>query len=174
MPEILKIAELGEPILRQEAQTVGNILSESIEALVDNMFATVRSVKGVGLAAPQVFMPIRLFVVDSGPSERYPDAPESDPFAVINPQIISYSDEVEKGWEGCLSIPVIRGIVPRHTHIEVIYTNLSGAEKCEVHTGFIARIIQHEFDHLNGVVFLDRVESTMDIITENQYRKLKE
>jgi peptide deformylase len=93
------------------------------------------------------------------------------PTAVINPEIIRLSDELEKGWEGCLSIPGIRGLVPRSTRIVVRYITHEGNVREEEFTGFIARVFQHEYDHLNGTVFLDRVESTWDIITEKEYAR---
>ncbi len=108
----------------------------------------------------------------SQPNKRYPNAPKMQPKAIINPKILSYGDEVEKDWEGCLSLPNVRGKVPRPTKIEVRYLTQNGEVVEEVLEGFLARIFQHEFDHLNGKVFIDRVESTLDIVMEREYRKI--
>lgn len=90
---------------------------------------------------------------------------------MINPQIIAHSPEIVKGWEGCLSIPGIRGLVPRHQAIEVEYTSREGQLQRQELTDFVARIVQHEYDHLDGVVFLDRVEITRDLMTEQEYQQ---
>lgn len=90
---------------------------------------------------------------------------------MINPQIISHSTETLKGWEGCLSIPGIRGLVPRYQAIEVEYTSRDSQQHRQELTDFVARIFQHEYDHLDGIVFLDRVESTQDLMTEQEYQQ---
>ena len=136
------------------------------------MLATLRDANGVGIAAPQVGESSRLFIVASRPNPRYPDAPLMEPEVVINPEILERSDEVVKGWEGCLSIPGIRGHVPRHRRIRVQYVNAEGHEIERVFSDFVARVFQHEYDHLEGVVFLDRLESMNDVMTEKEYQKL--
>ena len=121
------------------------------------------------LASPQVYEPLTLFILASKPSPRYPNAPLMEPTAIINPEILWVSDKIEKGWEGCLSIPGLRGIVPRHQEIGVRYQTRN-VEVVEVEfTDFICRVFQHEFDHLQGVVFIDRLESTLDLMTEKEY-----
>jgi peptide deformylase len=172
MAEILEIEELGNPILREKAKHVDNIGDEYIQNLIDNLSETVSAVNGVGIAAPQVAACYQIFIIYSHPNPRYPDAPKTEPLEVINPKIISRSDEMVKDWEGCLSIPGIRGLVPRHKSISVEYTNRYGHKKAEELEDFIARIFQHEYDHLNGIVFLDRLESVNDMITEKEYIKL--
>lgn len=91
---------------------------------------------------------------------------------MINPKILSKAETKIKDWEGCLSIPGIRGLVPRYDFVTVEYLNRSGKRKMETLTGFIARIFQHEFDHLHGTVFLDRLDSTKDVITEKEFHRL--
>ena len=172
MADILELTELGNPILREVAKDVKDVADDEVQKLIDDMLVTVTDANGVGLAAPQVDSSLRIFVMASYPNPRYPDAPEIDPYEVINPEIISVSDEMEEDWEGCLSIPGIRGIVPRHKEIEVKYMDRFGREKKEVINDFLARVFQHEFDHLEGIVFLDRLESSMDIITDKEYMKL--
>lgn len=171
MTEILQIAQLGNPILRQPAQNIENVRDERIQTLIDNLISTVAQANGVGIAAPQVAQSYRLFIVASRPNPRYPNAPEMEPTAILNPRVITHSDEVVKGWEGCLSIPGIRGLVPRYQAIEVEYTSRNGKLQRQEFTDFVARIFQHENDHLDGIVFLDRLESTRDIITEQEYQQ---
>ncbi len=171
MTEILQIAQLGNPILRQQAQNIENVRDERIQKLIDNLISTVAQANGVGIAAPQVAQSYRLFIVASRPNPRYPNAPEMEPTAILNPRVIGHSDEVVKGWEGCLSIPGIRGLVPRYRAIEVEYTSRNGKLQRREFTDFVARIFQHENDHLDGIVFLDRLESTRDIITEQEYQQ---
>lgn len=168
---VLEIIQLGHPLLRSSAQVVDNIQDQNIQNLIDNLIATVGQANGVGIAAPQVAESYRLFIVASRPNLRYPNAPTMEPTAMINPKILAHSTEVVKGWEGCLSIPEIRGYVPRYEAIEIEYTDRNGKLQKQELTDFVARIFQHEYDHLNGIVFLDRLESTHDIITEQEYQK---
>lgn len=171
MAEILEVIQLGHPLLRAPAQVIENIHAERIQKLIDDLMATVGQANGVGIAAPQVAQSDRLFIVASRPNLRYPHAPTMEPTAMINPHILAHSTEVEKGWEGCLSVPGIRGNVPRYRAIEIEYTDRNGKLQKQELIDFVARIFQHEYDHLNGIVFLDRLESTQDIITEQEYQK---
>lgn len=167
----LQIAQLGNPVLRQPAQLVNNIQDKRLQQLIDALIATATVSNGVGIAAPQVSQSCRLFIVASRPNQRYPNAPQMEPTAMINPHIIAHSPEVVKGWEGCLSVPGIRGLVPRYQAIEVEYTSRNGTKNRQEFTDFVARIFQHEYDHLDGIVFLDRVESTQDLMTEQEYQQ---
>jgi peptide deformylase len=171
MAETLPIIQLGNPMLRQKAAWVENIQSPEIQQLIDDLIVSVGKANGVGIAAPQVAESIRLFIVASRPNARYPHAPEMAPTAMINPKIVGHSQEVVKGWEGCLSVPGIRGLVPRYQTIEVEYTDREGQQQRQELTDFVARIFQHEYDHLEGMVFLDRVESTNDMMTEAEYQQ---
>ena len=171
MPEILQLSQLGNPVLRRRSQFVENIQADRIQELIDNLISTVQQANGVGIAAPQVAMGDRLFVVASRPNLRYPQAPHMEPTAMINPRIIASSTETVKDWEGCLSIPGIRGLVPRSRSIEIEYTSRDGQLHRQEFTDFVARIFQHEHDHLDGIVFLDRVESTQELMTEDEYQK---
>ena len=172
MAEVLEITELGNPVLRLKANEVQNIYDPDLQALIDNMVLTTKEASGVGLAAPQVDKSLRIFIVSSYPNKRYPDAPEMIATPVINPEIIDYSSEMVKGWEGCLSIPGIRAPVPRHKFIDVRYTDRYGKPVEERLHDFVARIFQHEYDHIEGIVFLDRLEDNSEIITEKEYFKL--
>lgn len=172
MSTLLQVAQLGSPILREKARPVADITDPKIRQLIDNLIATVMDVNGVGIAAPQVYQPYRIFIVASHPNPRYPNAPEMEPTPMINPKLVSHNDVKDKDWEGCLSIPGIRGLVPRFTEIEIEYTDRKGKKQKAEFTDFIARIFQHEYDHLEGIVFLDRVKSTKEIIAEKEYQRL--
>lgn len=167
-----QIAKLGEPILRQKAKKVKDINSKEIKELVKKMLHCVKKSKGIGLAAPQIFESYRVLVISSAPNERYPNAPFMKDEVLINPKIIKKSKTKEKGWEGCLSIPGIRAKVPRYKSIEVEYTTIDGSLKQVVFEDFIARIFQHEYDHLKGKVYLDRVEKNKEIVSEEVYFKM--
>ncbi len=171
MAEILDIIELGHPILREKARSIDYIQDDRIQTLIDNLLATVQKANGVGIAAPQVAQSYQLMIVASRPNLRYPNAPMMEPTPIVNPRILAHSDETVKGWEGCLSIPGIRGNVPRYQAIEIEFLDRFGKlQKMEM-TDFVARIFQHEFDHFNGIMFLDRVESNHDLVTEKEYQK---
>lgn len=172
MPKLLQIAQLGCPILRRKAVVVKNVESKEIQALIDDLILTVKDVDGVGIAAPQVYESKQIFILASHPNSRYPKAPKMKPTAVINPKIISHSQKTIKDWEGCLSISSIRALVPRYDSIVVEFTTKQGKLVQHQFKGFIARIFQHEPDHLDGLVFLDRVETNKDIITEKEYQKI--
>jgi peptide deformylase len=171
MPVIRQISQLGHPVLRAPVTAINFPASEPIRSLVADMLETLRDSNGVGIAAPQVFESAAIFIVASRPNPRYPDAPSMDPEIVFNPEIIERSPELVKDWEGCLSIPGIRGEVPRHRQIKVRYQTIEGQVVERDFSDFVARIFQHEDDHLRGIVFLDRLESTRDVITEKEFQK---
>jgi peptide deformylase len=172
MGKVRNVHQLGSNVLREVAEMVEDVKSKEIEELIDDLILTCRATQGVGIASPQIGVSKRIFIMASQPNKRYPNAPKMQPKAIINPEILSYGNEVEKDWEGCLSLPNVRATVPRATKIEVRYTTAKGEEVQEVLEGFLARIFQHEFDHLNGKVFIDRVESTLDIVMEREYRRM--
>lgn len=172
MAQLLQIAQLGNPVIRKKASPVKEVSSPGMQKLIDDLIATCFETDGVGIAAPQVCQSKAVFILASHPNPRYPNAPKMKPTAVINPKILAHSQTVEKDWEGCLSIPGLRGLVPRFTWVRVEYVTRQGTRVRKNYEGFAARIFQHEFDHLQGVVFLDRIESTKDIVTENEYRRI--
>lgn len=167
-----QIAQLGHPVLREPVRKIADPLEPAVQSLIDDMLATVADVNGAGIAAPQVYESLALFIVASRPNLRYPDAPAMEPAAMLNPEIVSASAELEKGWEGCLSIPGLRGLVPRHRRISVRYLDRGGRLREEELEGFLARVFQHEYDHINGVLFIDRVESTLELMSEKEYLRL--
>jgi len=167
----LQIAQLGHPVLRQRASEVADPHGSGIQELIGDMLLTMTDGNGVGIAAPQVYVGSRVFIMASRPNPRYPNAPTMDPVAVTNPEITWRSDDTQTDWEGCLSIPGIRGLVPRHTEIRVSYMTLDGVCIEQHYTDFVARVFQHEYDHLEGVSFLDRVATTRDIVTEKEWMR---
>src|SRR4029079_2906634 len=159
---ILKVARMGHPVLRAKAKAVdpGDIKSPRIQQLVDDMLETMKEYHGVGLAAPQVHESVRIFVAGFAP---HPDDDEEDnrvPLMVlINPEITPLTAEVAEDWEGCLSIPEIRGLVPRAKEIEVKAYDRKGRRISIQRKNFTVRRSEHETDHLDGVLFFDRMKS---------------
>ena len=153
---ILKVARLGHPVLRTRARPLeeNQIKSQVIQKLVDDMIETMHEYQGVGLAAPQVHIGLRLFVAGV-------DDPEVgvSPVVMVNPEISPIGEAAEDDWEGCLSVPDIRGRVSRQAEILVRALDRHGHERTMTASGFEARMIQHETDHLDGVLFLDRMSS---------------
>lgn len=174
MRELLEIVELGHPVLRRKAKHVRTIKNFDVQTLVGNMISALVQVGGMGIAAPQVNESLRIFIIASHPTPNYPQAPEMEPIAIINPTILDFSKQMENGWEGCLSIPGIRAMVPRHRWVRVRYRSRDGMAKEDVFRGFVARIFQHEYDHLDGIVYLDRIKNTRQIISEKEFVRLME
>ncbi len=172
MGKVRNVKQLGAEVLREVAKDVEDVKEQETQELIDDLILTCRATEGMGIASPQIGVSKRIFIMASQPNRRYPNAPKMQPKAIINPKILSYGDEIEKDWEGCLSLPNVRGKVPRSTKIEVRYLTQDGEVVEEVLEGFLARIFQHEFDHLNGKVFIDRVESILDVVMEREYRRI--
>lgn len=166
-----EILQLGHPLLRKIAKPV-DVFNDQYQALFDDLIEFVVSRKGAGIAAPQVGISERFFILSSRANERYPDAPNMEPLVIVNPDIINHSDEIIEDWEGCLSIPDLRARVPRYASITVSYLTRHGEHIETEYSGFIARVFQHEIDHLNGTVFLDRVENTHTIMMEQEWLKM--
>jgi peptide deformylase len=172
MTQILEIAQRDQPILSQIARPVTDIKEYSTQILIDSLIFTAQQANGVGIAAPQVYQSQRLFILASRPNPRYPQAPLMEPIAIINPRILDRSTEMVKDWEGCLSVDGVRGLVPRYQVIAVEYYDRWGQLQKQEFTDFVARIFQHELDHLNGILFVDRVESPDDLYTEAAYQAI--
>ncbi|HVL67364.1 MAG TPA: peptide deformylase [Vicinamibacterales bacterium] len=161
---ILKVARMGHPVLRQKARplTASEMRDPQLQRLIDDMFETMAEYGGVGLAAPQVHEGLRLFVAgfaSDGDSDDDRDDRDVPQMVLINPEITVVGREQEDDWEGCLSIPDIRGRVPRARHIAVRAYDRTGKRIEMKASGFTARVIQHETDHLDGILFFDRMES---------------
>jgi peptide deformylase len=169
---ILKVARMGHPVLRAPARVLekSEIRSAVIQKLIDDMLDTMTEYHGVGLAAPQVHEGVRIFVaaLDSGDDD---EAEESEPIAVINPEITIVGADIVEDWEGCLSIPDVRGRVPRAREIKVRAFDRTGARiELSAHD-FPARVIQHETDHLDGVLFFDRMKSLETLTFLDEYSR---
>ena len=160
---ILKVARMGHPVLRTPARAIdpADIKSPRIQQLIDDMFETMTEYQGVGLAAPQIHEGLRLFVAGFAPDPavRAVEVERVPLMALINPEVTPVGAETAEDWEGCLSIPDIRGRVPRARQIVVRGLDRRG-KRVEIRaSNFTARVIQHETDHLNGVLFFDRMTS---------------
>jgi len=153
---IIPIRIAGDPVLREKAKRVRKI-DGSIQRLIDDMIDTMRAAPGVGLAAPQVGIGLRLMIFGFESNPRYPDEKPVPMTTIINPWMELLTEETEDGWEGCLSVPGMRGLVPRATHIRYGGTLEDGAALEREARGFHARVFQHEFDHLNGVLYPHRI-----------------
>lgn len=167
-----EILELGQTDLRRVALPVTDIHDTVLQQNIDALIACGKQRGGMGIAATQVGITQRFFIMSSHPNERYPYAPDMPTTCVINPEIVWHSNDIEKDWEGCLSVPGLRALVPRYQQIKVRYWLRDGALVETEYEDFIARLFQHELDHLDGKVFVDRVESTMDMMTESSWRSM--
>ncbi len=156
---ILKVARLGFPSLRAEASPVpaDRIKSKEFQRLIDDMIETMYEYNGVGLAAPQVHLPIQLAVLEVHDHPRYPDMPNVPLTVLVNPVVTILDRTLVEEWEGCLSVPDLRGRVPRFKHLRVTALGRDGEAVEIVASDFHARVIQHETDHLKGEVYLDRM-----------------
>lgn len=160
MSAILAVAQRGEVILTLKAASVTTLELNSawLSELAAAMQATMLERNGVGIAAPQVYVSKRVIIVASRPNPRYLDAPEMDAVVMVNPEILEKSESTILGEEGCLSVPNERGQVARAEMVRVKYLTLQGELVETVFHGFPARIVQHEVDHLDGVLFVERIE----------------
>ena len=158
---ILKVARLGHPILRTVAEPVSPeaIRAPEIQRLVDDMLETMAEYDGAGLAAPQVHVSRRIVIYGVHRNPRYPDAEEVPLTVLVNPAITPVTKEMDEDWEGCLSVPDLRGQVPRCTRVKVDGYGRDGKPLRFTAEGFHARVLQHECDHLDGIVYLDRMRS---------------
>jgi peptide deformylase len=168
---ILKVARMGHPVLRTKTRALerNEIRHATIQKLIDDLIETMTEYHGVGLAAPQVHEPLRLFVAALNAADD--DEEEHEPVVLINPELTRVGSDVVEDWEGCLSIPDIRGRVPRAKEIKVRAFDRNG-EKIELRAqNFAARVIQHETDHLDGILFFDRMRSFESLTFLEEYSK---
>ncbi len=166
---ILKVARMGHPVLRQPARPIESkeLKTALLQRLIDDMMETMQEYSGVGLAAPQVHEALRVFVAHIDPDGRG----EGEPIAIINPEIEVVGTMMVEGYEGCLSIPDIRGMVPRAQQIRVRALDRNG-KRIEINAkDFPARVIQHETDHLDGVLFLDRMRSFQSLTFMEEFSR---
>ena len=172
---ILKIAKMGHPVLAQKAQPVANPGAPEICRLVSDMVETMIDANGAGLAAPQVHVPLRVVVFQAPDGRSDPGLSEDERFehaapltVLINPEIEIVAPELEGGWEGCLSVPGLRGFVERPFHIRYRGFDLEGKEVVRTAKGFHARVVQHECDHLDGILYPSRMTDLGKLIFESE------
>jgi peptide deformylase len=170
---ILKVARMGHPVLRRRARELekAELKHPSIQKFIDDMIDTMHEYHGVGLAAPQVHEGLRIFVAAIDPADEAPLPPETDPMIFVNPVITPVGQEFLEDWEGCLSIPDLRGRVPRVREIKVSALDRHGSKIEITSHDFPARVIQHETDHLDGVLFLDRMKSFDSLGFLDEYQR---
>lgn len=174
---ILKIARMGHPVLARRAEPVPDPTAPQIRQLVGDMVATMIDANGAGLAAPQVHVPLRVVVFQAPPERAEDDLSDEERFdhtapltVLINPQIEILGDEKEGGWEGCLSVPGMRGFVERASHLRYSGVDHEGNKIERVAKGFHARVVQHEVDHLDGVLYPQRMGDLSKLIFESEVR----
>ena len=153
-----EILKMGDPRLLRIAQPVVEFDTDELHLLVADMFDTMRAVNGAGLAAPQIGVDLQLVIFGTdGPNPRYPDAPIVPRTVLLNPVVTAIGEAEEEGWEGCLSVPGLRGVVPRFSEVRYTGFDLYGDPIDRTVSGFHARVVQHEVDHLYGVLYPMRV-----------------
>ncbi|MBK7992282.1 MAG: peptide deformylase [Blastocatellia bacterium] len=162
-----EVVTIGDPLLREPTKQITNL--KEAEELCNLMVEKVRELKGAGLAANQIGVPARIFVAELRKNELFPNRPESPLYIMINPEIISTSKEMIEGWEGCFSVPNMVGLVPRHESITVKYLTLDGIEHQETFSTHLARTIQHEVDHLDGIIYFERMKDLSKLMTKNHF-----
>jgi peptide deformylase len=157
---IRKIAQIGHPILRQPAQPVTReaLATPALQAFIDDLIETMRDANGAGLAAPQVHEPLAICAIEVGNNPRYPYKPKIPLTVLVNPVVTPLSDETFDNYEGCLSVPNLRGVVPRYARVKVTAWNRDGSPYEAECLGFTAGTMQHEVDHLHATLFVDRVK----------------
>lgn len=171
---VRKIIRMGHPVLRQQARslTPDEIGSDETRRLIGDMIETLHDYGGIGLAAPQVAELVRLAIIEiEGDGSRYGDIPSIPLTVFINPGIEVLDPETKGFWEGCLSVPGLRGYVERPQHIRVQYLDIQGRE-CRIELdGFLATVFQHEFDHLDGVLYIDRMTDPQLLAFEEEFMR---
>jgi peptide deformylase len=161
------IVTVGDPRLKAPTADV-DIVGDVAELLV-LMVDRLRSLNGAGLAAPQIGASVKVVVVEVRKTDVFPDRPECPLLQMINPVIVDRSESSHDGWEGCFSVPGLMGLVPRFETITVQYHSTDGKRVTEQYTGYVARVVQHEVDHLDGVEFVDRMTSLQSLTTVQNY-----
>lgn len=167
-----RIIKMGNPILRQVAEdlSIEEVHSEETKTLIADMFETMQEAQGIGLAAPQIGVSKKIAIIEV-PSEndRYPGSEQSDQFIIINPKIEYLTEEQQGFWEGCLSVPGLRGFVERPSKIRVNYLDHEAKAKSIELEGFLATVFQHELDHLFGKIYVDRITDMTKLSYEDEF-----
>ena len=155
---VRKVLRMGDPFLLQKAKPVEEFGTAELQQLIEDMLETMAACDGAGLAAPQIGVDQRVVIFGVEHNPRYPDVEQVPLTVLINPVIEACSDEIETAWEGCLSVPGMRGAVPRYTHIRYQGVDQKGDRIDRIVSGFHARVVQHECDHLDGILYPARIE----------------
>ena len=154
---IQTVLRMGDPILLQQAAPITQFNTPELHALIVDMQDTMQAMDGAGIAAPQIGVSLQVVIFGVGKNPRYPDAEQVPYTVLINPTLNFVGDEVEDGWEGCLSVPGLRGVVPRHSRLHYTGFDQFGNSIDRLVSGFHARVVQHECDHLNGILYPMRI-----------------
>ncbi|HJV87106.1 MAG TPA: peptide deformylase [Noviherbaspirillum sp.] len=154
---VREILRMGDPRLLRQAESVSQFGTRELDQLIEDMFDTMHAANGAGLAAPQIGVNLQLVIFGFGQNARYPDAPSVPETVLINPSLKPLSEEMEEGWEGCLSVPGLRGVVPRWTRLHYEGVDQHGHAIVRDVEGFHARVVQHECDHLAGILYPMRI-----------------
>lgn len=154
---VRQVLRMGHPLLLQRAQTVREFNTPALDALIQDMFDTMADRNGAGLAAPQIGESLRVVIFGVAKNPRYPDAEPVPTTVLINPEIDFLGDEMNEDWEGCLSVPGLRGLVPRYTRLRYGGHDQTGQKLERIAEGFHARVVQHEVDHLDGILYPRRM-----------------
>ena len=155
---IKPVLRMGDPVLLQVAKPVDRFDTPELHTLIQDMHDTMESLNGAGLAAPQIGVSLQVVIFGFEKNQRYPDADEVPFTVLLNPQLTPLSDEIEDGWEGCLSVPGMRGMVPRFAHLRYQGVDQYGTAIDRTVSGFHARVVQHECDHLQGILYPMRIK----------------
>jgi len=154
---VIKVLRMGDPLLLEVAQPVLQFNTPELHDLIQNMHDTMEYMSGAGIAAPQIGVSLRVVIFGVGNNPRYPDAEQVPYTVLINPELTPIGDELEEGWEGCLSVPGMRGIVPRYSRLHYTGFDQFGTPIDRLASGFHARVVQHECDHLDGILYPMRI-----------------
>ncbi len=161
------ILTIGHPMLRERAQPVEDF--NTVHAIIDMMVERVRAKQGAGIAAPQIGVDRRIAVVEVRPTKLFPNRSGSPLLIMINPKIIDTSHDIATDWESCFSVPDMIGVVPRHQTVIVRYATRVGEIVTQRFEGYVARVVQHEVDHLDGILYTDRMDSLGTFMTRKNY-----
>lgn len=161
------VVTIGDPRLKAATRAIDDV--QDAAGLLARMVDRLRELSGAGLAAPQIGASVKVIVVEVRQTDVFPDRPTSPLLQMINPVIVEQSGTTETGWEGCFSVPGLMGLVPRAETITVEYVTAEGAGVAAQYSGYVARVIQHEIDHLNSIEFVDRMTSMESLTTVTNY-----
>ena len=156
------VLRMGDPLLLEKAQPITQFNTPELHALINDMQDTMRAMDGAGIAAPQIGVSLQVVIFGVGKNPRYPDAEQVPYTVLINPTLSFVGDEMEDGWEGCLSVPGMRGVVPRHVRLHYTGFDQFGAPIDRLVSDFHARVVQHECDHLMGILYPMRINNLKD------------